>query len=752
MDEELERQQLIEQIERKRLIAKINDNQTEYEPSWRERATALTQGATWNWGDEATSALGATGAKALTLLPGEQAGEDESWGDIFDDIHGAESERQNEYRRERPKESLGLELASGLLTRRPGVKQGLDQLMGRTAKVAAKRAVKEAEQTGVQAVRSKIFKNVGSGMMEGAVAGAGEGSLADRSGNAAIGAGIGAAIPLGLSTVRQGARTFGRRRSKQNVGSGDNVNPLNLHEDPNASWLSDFHRDYLGKALITKNVIGKQQTKYLDSVEGAVKRGERAVDRASDLSGSRGEQVKDLTGRLKEEFDVGSQRLADDIDVRKTGIDESRMAQQDALKAQSAAKQESLKALPTRIEQQQSDKFRRTAQVESLPKHAGKLKDDVAGMEPQQAAKAIDQWWTKNAFKGAKAQDYAWSGGDSVQSNLRSMMSDQPGLVLEVGDVFMQVPALAAKMQRVALRKGGSELAPTDIAKILSSPTHISGEALMDLRNVFARSANKTPNRSNRKVVNEFDKIIRKQLKDTDPTGKLLREFNDEIKRYGTKVHLGKTVEKAPDGKFSIDQWQSTGKGRKKRYGEAPLQKEGNRLSSTMKKIKEQAGDAAGKVKTRSARDVTEAGRSGSRLKKTLDRKKRVESRKLKNIRDKDSTLTKAKAKQARTKDTVKRLSRSTKEKRKGLSKLSKRKIASSPAIHQQIAATALTNLVPGMGAWLSSAGGMRTLAGQAGWQKAGQKGYAKLMEQEKLRQMADRLRSSTIRQEAGDR
>jgi len=84
--------------------------------TWRDRGRLVSQGTLVGYGEEATAALAAAITKVATLLPGEQAGEDSSFGDVYRDILDAERYEIEEYRQQHPKEALAYEVGGGLLT------------------------------------------------------------------------------------------------------------------------------------------------------------------------------------------------------------------------------------------------------------------------------------------------------------------------------------------------------------------------------------------------------------------------------------------------------------------------------------------------------------------------------------------------------------------------------------------------------------------------------------------------------------
>ena len=81
----------------------------------REKGRSALQGALLGFGDEATALLSAGMAKVATLMPGEQAGEDSSFGDIYRDIIETERSELERSRKEHPVKAFGTEIAGGLL-------------------------------------------------------------------------------------------------------------------------------------------------------------------------------------------------------------------------------------------------------------------------------------------------------------------------------------------------------------------------------------------------------------------------------------------------------------------------------------------------------------------------------------------------------------------------------------------------------------------------------------------------------------
>ena len=141
---------------------------------WRGRAAALGEGAALGWGSEISAGMATAMAKAM--------GDEKGWGEIYEDISGAERRRQGEYKEAHPGEALALEVGGGLLTGGMGLSKALGT-----------QALKQAPKL------TRAATGMGVGAAEGAVAGAGGADPGSRAAGAKTGALIGAAIPGALS-------------------------------------------------------------------------------------------------------------------------------------------------------------------------------------------------------------------------------------------------------------------------------------------------------------------------------------------------------------------------------------------------------------------------------------------------------------------------------------------------------------------------------------------------------------------------
>jgi hypothetical protein len=81
----------------------------------RYRLGAALQGASMGTGDEWTAAITAAAAKAATWLPGQQAGEDSTYADIYQDVLESERSKLQDYRKAHPVEATAYEIGGAMV-------------------------------------------------------------------------------------------------------------------------------------------------------------------------------------------------------------------------------------------------------------------------------------------------------------------------------------------------------------------------------------------------------------------------------------------------------------------------------------------------------------------------------------------------------------------------------------------------------------------------------------------------------------
>lgn len=490
-----------------------------YDP--RGLGTAVTQGATWGWGDEVTAAATAGIAK--------MAGDDKPFKEIYRDVKEGERARQGEYIEANPGTAFAAEMAGAVAM--PGRMLMGGKLPKTIAKSkpwqghVARKASRRAEETALGGTRRRVFRNTGRGAATGAFAGAGYADTTeDLPEEMAKGAAFGVAVPLAMSGARNMTRFIGRRRPEiEPLGRGKDFMPIHLAADPKVSTPVDLYRRWVGKAFGGRKILGEQEARYLHKAKGAKEAARDALDQAR--------QARTLSVRAKE-----------------------------------AAK----KADPT-----DSLLLRKMAANESLPMDVAadfrqQIGQRIDSNDMGGATEAIDNWWRTNGFGMVKGRQFEWDGS-RLFDDLDALIKDNPGLALELGDVAQKIPGMAERMQTLVTR---GEPPFIELARMFGAQRAIDGDAMLAMRNVFARAANRSGDAhksgSMRQIANQFDKAFRRGL---DPDGRRL--FDDHIGRWGIKETFKESVLKAQtkkQGAFDPDDWMSSLGGDKKAYGKGPLQ------------------------------------------------------------------------------------------------------------------------------------------------------------------------------------
>lgn len=156
-------------------------------PAPTQRLRSIAQGASLGLSDEAEAAV-------RSLLPGQ------TYESAIQDVRG----KLAAYRQERPKEAFAYEMGGGLATGLAGGARALAATAGRAG-------LREALKTGARAATTSA---IGQGVVSGA-AGA-EGGVENRLRGAAIGGGLAAALPFGVSRL---ARLPGVRDVAEGTGT-----------------------------------------------------------------------------------------------------------------------------------------------------------------------------------------------------------------------------------------------------------------------------------------------------------------------------------------------------------------------------------------------------------------------------------------------------------------------------------------------------------------------------------------------------
>ena len=470
---------------------------------------AAGQGALMGWGDEATGFLTATAAKASHLLPGKQPGEGQSWGEIYDDVTGLEREGYDQYAEDNPIAALGMETVGGLVTGRAPIPKFL-----RSPGLGATR-------------KARLGKWAARNAAEGAISGAG---VSDE--NRLVGAGVGAGLGMGLGGLMEAApglvRTAAKRRVKAPAGQ-----PLHMQIPSDATGaegaLGTFYRQGVGGSFGGRQALRNQEQPFLDAADAAAARTKREAEDTRDLVNiERDVELDDMA--------IGAQR-------KQAEIQAATQDQVDDVTAKATAQAERIKNKPAQAKVAEAKQLRRQAVDAAMPERVGgKARQNIQSADPETANGLLNDWWRSNGFGTVKRNRFDWNDGELVDT-LKKVVKEDPGLELSIS----QAPGMTKNMVKKLLKLKKGE-----------TPTSVSGEQLMAIRNVFAMASNNTSKKFEkgalRRVANEFDDFIRKGLDGDDLAG-----FEDDLVKYGPTRLFGDAVDKAykKNGAFDADDWLS---------------------------------------------------------------------------------------------------------------------------------------------------------------------------------------------------
>ena len=578
--------------------------EAEYEPDWKDRVRAGLQGLTLNTADELGAVAGATMAKIDQAVTGRG---DQSWNEIRGEMQDQFAGERERYREAAPGEALALELAGGLATGGAG----LARTVGKTA-------------------LTRGLARGGTIAGESALAGGAsvEGGLEERLAGARTGAALGlatAGLAKGAGSALKGVT---KRRVAQELGKGEDFIPINLADE---GMLGKFYRNFLGKTYGGSEVLTAQGTRLGGKVS-------RELERAAEKSGA----LKNTLAAEQKAAKAAAARESADFIGRERRLIDNEAAQ--------------LQSKLGKATEAEANTFRNRATQSVIPDDATDLKVAVVGMEPLEARGAINKWFKKNMFSGVKGENFKWN--NTFSSRLDDVLGKDPGMALELAGEVGKLPGMAAKMQAAAMKvsKGLSPDEATTAAfrKVMKDPD-ISGDALLAIRNTFARPANAARDAWRagglREIRDVFDREIRDQLKDTNPQA--LAQFDNHLSKWGANRTYNKAVDKAFDkraGRFGPDDWLSSSK----KYPDAPgvgtarasraategLQGQADTAGAQFKKrvaaLKEQAGTVKKRALSKSTRAIKAAERKAKATNR-LDRAKAAQ-KKFKNLSPEERT------------------------------------------------------------------------------------------------------------------
>ena len=158
----------------------------------------------------------------------------------------------------------------------------------------------------------------------------------------------------------------------------------------------------------------------------------------------------------------------------------------------------------------------------------------IRGKTPLEAERALSKWYKKNAFKDVTGQEsFRWD--PQLQGRIRTMLNDNPELKNEVGGAVGSIKSLDSYLN--PMNAGG-----------------VPGDVLMEIRNTFARKANKPmpslKGKGNRTIAQEFDTMIEKRL---GADSAEFARYKSSLDSWGSKQALSKAARQARKAGVDID-------------------------------------------------------------------------------------------------------------------------------------------------------------------------------------------------------
>jgi hypothetical protein len=391
------------------------------------------------------------------------------------------------------------------------------------------------------------------GATEGAVAGLGE-SEAETAGGLLKDAAIGGGTGMAATTALRGLGAVGRvvsgrgsgwrgSRAIHEMGSGEDFMPLHLADEKGNAGA--IYRNTFGRSWGGKRTLAQQEAPFVDASKSSMLASERYLD-----------DVKAGTKHAKVRVAEGLKRAKEDA------ADTLERETRDLTAARSQLDAETVVGLAD-----DERNFRHLAGQESVPDdfRVDVLSDDEGNMldmdNVHAVAGALRKFWNKSAFKMVKERQFEWD--NDLIPDVKRMFADDPNLALTIEDAPGLVESLASRLGLkeagrldavMRMMRGEGDNASA-LADVLYNPSvKIDGDALMELRNVFAKmaSSNSDNARGMRRIKDRFDEMIRAQLPDD-----ALVQFNEQLNRYATYLGYQKSAVAARKkaGRFSAEDW-----------------------------------------------------------------------------------------------------------------------------------------------------------------------------------------------------
>jgi hypothetical protein len=512
---------------------------------------SLSQGQTLNWGDSIAGMGRAMVDPLIGKLTGNEAAVEAMTGQAAPtgiteknwDMY-AEDERANldQFRKENPKTAFGLELGGGFASPVNFVAPGSTGL-GKGASFA-----------------QRLRQGAGRGIIEGAIAGAGNADE-NRLGGALMGGAIGGALPFGVNVaVKEPWRQLTKRRIVQDLFEetrdefGKIVRKFKtpIHMTGEHSTLVDLYRQVVGRAWGGKQVLGAQEAPIIEAAKAGA---EKATGKAKILARTLNKTKEEIgvdARRATAEIDLDAKQAADKINAQ-YAEDTATVSRQiaDAEAAGDLEKVAQLEAVGEMVDagvEKEAMDLRALAATEAMPDDArldilnGVDGDDLLEgpldvNDPLAVNNRLIDWWRKRGFAMVKDKEFTWDEG--LGNSVAREFGEDPGLAMALDDA----PGLIAAMEkRFGMSKAMESLksgAPSEEGLMLfdeffkDSTLQINGDALMEMRNVFAKAANRGGDKSfaYRRIREKFDSLIRRQLDEGS-----VEAFDDQLARWTKRL------------------------------------------------------------------------------------------------------------------------------------------------------------------------------------------------------------------------
>jgi hypothetical protein len=454
------------------------------------------------------------------------SGDEKPFGEIYEDIYGAEHGRQQTYKQERPGEALALEIAGGLGTGGMGLSKAL-----------ASQAVKNMGRG------AKAATTAGTMAAEGAITGAGAAGPDARGEGALIGGTVGAALPLALAGGGEMVRQVGKRRVAQELGEGEDFIPINVAAPETA--VGSFYNDVVGEAF-GGGAIRRQAQPLIDRAEAATEKAAAVVDH---MKATGTQQIKQSERAIR-------QGVMDSIEqgnaqFRRQAIDS---------------------AAPASMTAEAREKLQQMS-----PQDARNFLDDHWTTFGFESAKGRQFDVDLDELEGGLKKIY------DDAPNLREAVGDVVGDVVGTVRKQGQFRPKRQQMPGVGLTQptpGGAVKQGTIAGDELMEVRNKYARAANQTTDSAARAAY-------RRVSEMLDDTITKQLSD-DPDA--LGAYQEDLARWGNQQNLRGALEKSTGKRgdaFTPDDWLGSTKRNRRGKGEGGLQEAATEVQQQGKVLKE---------------------------------------------------------------------------------------------------------------------------------------------------------------------